>query len=70
LALCSLFLFSFGLVTLDWIVNTPIKAWEYLDLGPHVFLQVWYAYIISVFCLFFSGLLLGLAFFWQMGKQN
>ena len=48
-----------GFNTLDWIFNTPIKAWEYLEIMPKTYLLCWIAYIFAVVSLFFGGFLVG-----------
>jgi predicted DNA repair protein MutK len=55
---------SFSAITLDWIFNTNIKAWEYLEIAPKVYLLCWIAYALSVLGLVIGGVLLGLVTAW------
>jgi len=59
LLLVMAFLLAIGAFnTLDWIFNTPLKAWEYLEIMPKTYLLVWNAYILAQLCWLFYGITL------------
>ena len=56
--LLGCFFIVVGSDTLEWLFNTPIKAWEYLEIAPKVYMVAWIAYIVSVVLLVLGGWLL------------
>jgi len=49
-----------GFNTLDWIFNSPVKAWEQWQIAPGLFILCWICYALGVLSLFFGALLIGL----------
>jgi hypothetical protein len=58
--LASVFLIATGFNTLDWLFNTPIKAWQTLEIVPSVKVVAWVCYIYGVVALALGVFLLGL----------